>query len=315
MFALFRISMVALLLAGCSFLHQPPPPKQLATEVEAICVEPGAARIFPEFAAVIVQPGDSFSSLAAKYLNDPAKDWVIVDFNGGDSLIPGEPVIIPFSDFEKGGLTPSEYQVVSVLTYHKFSKDKVDLTTVSEKAFDQQMDFLERHGYRVITMDQFFDFLEFKQQIPKKSVLITIDDGWRSVYEIAFPILKKYGYPATFFVYTDLIVHGSKTLDWNLLREMADNGISVQCHTTTHRYLDRRNNGESFREYFEAIRKELTESARIIKQRVNSDVKYLAYPYGDTNHLVISLLNKLGYRGAFTVDRGGNPFFVAAIPG
>ncbi len=200
--------------------------------------------------------------------------------------------------------------MVSVLSYHKFSKDKGDLTTVTERAFDDQMRYLKENGYRVITMDEFFDFLEFKKQIPKKSVLITIDDGWRSVYEIAFPILKKYRYPATFFIYTDFIIQSNKTLDWERLREMVRNGISVQCHTKTHRYLDRRIGRETFREYFDAIYKDLTESARIIKQRVNSDVKYLAYPYGETNHLVVALLMKLGYRGAFTVERSANPFFV-----
>ena len=272
--------------------------------------EPHVARMFSEFAAVIARPGDTLSSLAATYLGDRSKDWVIAEFNGITSLSPGQPVVVPFRAFEKGGLTRRGYQTVSVLSYHKFSKDKGDLTTITERAFDDQMRFLKENGYRVITMDEFFDFLDFKKQIPKKSVLITIDDGWRSVYEIAFPILKKYRYPATFFIYTDFITQSSKTLDWDRLKEMTKNGISVQCHTKTHRYLDRRTGRETFKEYFEAVHKDLSESARIIKQRVNVDVKYLAYPYGETNHLVIALLMKLGYRGAFTVTRGGNPFFV-----
>ena len=272
--------------------------------------EPHVARVFHEFAAVIVRPGDTLSSLAATYLGDPSKDWVIAEFNGISSLSPGQPVVVPFGAFQKGGLTHRGYQTVSVLSYHKFSKDKGDLTTVTERAFDDQMRFLKENGYRVITMDEFFDFLDFKMEIPKKSVVITIDDGWRSVYDIAFPVLKKYRYPATFFIYTDLINQGSRTLGWDRLKEMAKNGISVQCHTKSHRYLDRRIGRETFKEYFEAVQKDLTESTRIIKQRVNSDVKYLAYPYGETNHLVVALLMKLGYRGAFTVTRAGNPFFV-----
>lgn len=310
MFPLLRIVIVALLVAGCAQLPQHPPPQTLPMEAPQVSAEPKNARLFPEFAAVITHPGDTFSSLAAKYLGNASKDWVIKDFNDVNSLSPGQPLIIPFTAFEKGGLTPKGYQTVSVLSYHKFSKDKIDLTTVSEKAFDDQMRFLKQHGFRVITMDEFFDFLEFKKQTPERSVLITIDDGWRSVYEIAFPILKKYEYPATFFIYTDFITQGSKTLDWDLLKEMAKKGISIQCHTKTHRYLDRRIGDETFKDYFEAIKKDLIESTRIIKQRVNSDVKYLAYPYGETNHLVISLLMKLGYRGAFTVERSGNPFFV-----
>jgi peptidoglycan/xylan/chitin deacetylase (PgdA/CDA1 family) len=91
---------------------------------------------------------------------------------------------------------------------------------------------------------------------------------------------------------------------------MSKSGIDIQCHTKSHRNLDKRNGQESFREYFEAVKKELTESAEIIRKRLNKDVKYLAYPFGDTNHLVIALLKKLGYRGAFTVERGCNAFFI-----
>jgi peptidoglycan/xylan/chitin deacetylase (PgdA/CDA1 family) len=111
-------------------------------------------------------------------------------------------------------------------------------------------------------------------------------------------------------VYTDLIIPGGKTLSWDLLTEMSKNGMDIQCHTKSHRNLDKRKGQESFREYFDAVKKELTESAEIIRKRLNKDVKYLAYPFGDTNPLIIALLVKLGYRGAFTVERGSNPFFI-----
>jgi peptidoglycan/xylan/chitin deacetylase (PgdA/CDA1 family) len=306
---ILRIIILALLVTGCAALPRPQPPEVPAPPPE-VRVEPQLRKVFADFAAVIAQPGDTLASLAREYLRDPSMDWFIAEFNGITTVSPGQPLIIPFSPFAKGGLTLKGYQTVPVISYHRFSKDKTDLTTVTEKAFEEQMRFLKEHGYRIITMDELFDFLDFKKQIPKKSVVITIDDGWRSAYDIAFPILKKYGYPATLFVYTDFIFQSSKTtLDWDLLREMAKNGISVQCHTKTHRYLDRRVGHESFKEYFEAVKKDLVESTRLIKQRLNSDVKYLAYPYGETNHLVIALLMKLGYRGAFTVERGSSPFF------
>ena len=129
--------------------------------------------------------------------------------------------------------------------------------TVTQAAFEEQMKFLKEKGYRVITLNQFIDFLEFKRPIPKKSVVITIDDGWRSTYEIAFPILKKYGYPATLFVYTDLIVGSKKTLSWDLIQEMASQGLDIQGHTKTHRTLTIMDKKESFKEYFDAIDREL----------------------------------------------------------
>ena len=266
-------------------------------------------RIFPDFIAVIARPGDTFASLSAKYLNDSSLDWFLSEFNDTNSLIPGQGLIIPLHDYEKGGLSIKRYQTVPVLTYHKFARNNADTMTVSARSFEEQMRFLKKNGYHVITMDEFFDFLDFKVQIPKKSVVITIDDGWRSAYDIAYPILKKYGYPATLFVYTDFILQSEKTLDWARLSEMKKNGIDIQCHTKTHRNLNRKEEQESFRGYFESVKKELTESAEIIKKRLNKEVKYLAYPYGETNSLVVALLVKLGYRGAFTVDRVGNPFF------
>jgi peptidoglycan/xylan/chitin deacetylase (PgdA/CDA1 family) len=182
--------------------------------------------------------------------------------------------------------------------------------TVTQAAFEGQMKLLKDKGYRVITIDQLLDFLEFKTQIPKKSVVITIDDGWRSAYDIALPILKKYGFPATLFVYTDLIVGSKKTLSWELIQEMANNGIDIQGHTKTHPNLTLIDERESFKEYFGAIEKEISESKRIIKKKLNKDVKYLAYPHSETNHLIIELIKKHGYQAAFTASRGANPFFI-----
>ena len=268
------------------------------------------SQAFPEFVAVIAQPGDTFASLASEYLQDSSMGWFIAEFNEISTLSPGQGLIIPLQGYEKGGVTLKGYQTVPVLSYHKFSKNKTDMMTVTEEALEEQMRFLKENGYRVITMDQLFDFLDYKTQIPRKSVVITIDDGWRSTYDIAFPILRKYGYVATLFVYTDLITGSDKTLDWDLIREMAKSGIDIQCHTKTHRNLNRKGKQESFRDYFDAVKKELTDSAAIIERHLKTDVQYLAYPYGDTNHIVVALLEKLGYRGAFTVERGSNPFFV-----
>ncbi len=304
---------IGLLLAGCSTLPSRPEPGPLPqppAEGGPPVMRPEPIRTFPDFIALIAQPGDTLSSLASQYLNDPSMDWLIAEFNGITRLTPGQEVVIPLFPYGRGGLSLKGYQMVPILSYHKFSKEKADLLTVTENAFAEQMKFLKENGYRVITLDHFFDFLDFKRPVPPKSVVITIDDNWNSVYEIAFPILKQYVYPATLFVYTDLILPGRKTLSWDRLLEMSQYGIDIQCHTKSHRNLNRRNGQESFRDYFEAVKKELTESTEVLKKRLKKEIQYLAYPYGETNPLVIALLMKLGYRGALTVDRESNPFFV-----
>jgi peptidoglycan/xylan/chitin deacetylase (PgdA/CDA1 family) len=316
--------LVGLFLAGCAALEVTPPPKPEAKPAPSpppVAPAPPApaptprptpsphVRFFPDFVAVIVQPGDTLSSLAARYLNDPSLDWRIAEFNGISALKPGDGVVIPLKPLGLGGVTSRGYQTVPVLTYHKFSKHVSDRMTVREDAFEEQMAFLKKNGYRVIRLDDLFEFLKRKRPLPPKSVVITFDDGWRSMYDIAYPILKRYGYPATLFISTDLIQPTSTTLDWRRIREMAQNGIDVQCHGKTHRSLGKIENGETLQAYFESVRTEMVESAKIIKRQLGTDVKYLAYPFGDTNSLLIAMLGKLGFQGGLTVVRAGNPFF------
>jgi peptidoglycan/xylan/chitin deacetylase (PgdA/CDA1 family) len=275
---------------------------------------PGASdkvRFAGDYVAVVVQPGDSLSSLAATYLHDSTRDWVISEFNHVSEIASGDELVIPLKPFKRGGLSPDRCQTVAVLSYHHFADKSTDRTIVSQESFEAQMRLLKEKGYRVITLDQLFDFMDFTGEVPEKSVVITIDDGWRSTYDIAFPILKKYGFPATLFIYTQLITGGAKTLSWGQVREMAEQGLDIQSHTISHRNLGQQNPAESMEAYYLDLERELLEPTRIIEQKIGRKSRYLAYPYGETNNLVIALLKKLGYRGAFTVVREGNPFFLS----
>jgi peptidoglycan/xylan/chitin deacetylase (PgdA/CDA1 family) len=209
----------------------------------------------------------------------------------------------------KGGLSAGGYQTVPVLTYHRFSKDKSSGMIVSEARFEAQMNFLKNNGYNVITVNQFLDFLDFKARIPEKSVVLTFDDGWRSFYDIAYPIVKKHRFPATLFIYPDFI--GAKSaLSWKQLKELAENNTAIHCQSLTHRDLTTLKKKESFEEYFKSLNREILESKQVIEKRLKTQCTCFAYPYGASNKLVIALVKKHGYRGAFTVRRGGNPFFI-----
>lgn len=272
---------------------------------------PEKVRYAGDYVAVVVQPGDTLASLAAVYLHDPARDWVIAEYNRVSEIASGDELVIPLKPFKRGGLGPDRYQTVPVLSYHHFAEKSTDRMIVSLESFEAQMRLIKEKGYRVITLDQLFDFMDFTGEVPEKSVVITIDDGWRSTYDIAFPILKKYGFPATLFIYTQLITGGAKTLSWEQVREMAEQGLDIQSHTISHRNLGQQNPAESMEAYYLDLERELAEPARIIEQKIGRKSRYLAYPYGETNNLVISLLGKLGYRGAFTVVREGTPFFLS----
>jgi peptidoglycan/xylan/chitin deacetylase (PgdA/CDA1 family) len=267
----------------------------------------------PDFVAVVVQPGETLESLAGTWLQDASRAWEIAEYNGVAGAAPGEELAIPLRPFRRGGLGADRYQTVPVLTYHQFAEKSTNRMTVSREAFEAQMNLLKTRGFRVITLAQLVEFVEFRGQVPEKSVVITIDDGWRSTYDIAFPILRKFGYPATLFVYTQLITGGAKTLSWDQVREMAAQGIDVECHTVSHRNLALPLGQESADQYFATIAKEIAESTRTIEQKVGKRPTFIAYPYGDTNGLAIALLKRQGYRAGLTVNREANPFFAASF--
>lgn len=270
----------------------------------------GLHRSFPGFTAVLPREGDTFASLAGEHLGDPSRGWVIARSNGLASPEPGQLLIIPAGPFDRGGLSATGYQTVPVLSYHKFSESRADAMTVTREAFEAQMKFLQEGGFQVVTLDDLYDFLDFKADLPEKAVVLTFDDGWRSMYEIAFPVLKAYDYPATLFVSTEMITGSRKTLSWDQIREMMKGGIDVQNHTVTHRNLEEMTEGETLEEYVRDLERELVQSTETIRDRTGREVRYLAYPYGATGNLVIAMVRKLGYRGALTVKRGASPFFI-----
>jgi len=263
------------------------------------------------FVAVVARPGDTLETLAERHLGDAARAWEIAAFNGVESVAPGDEVAVPLVPFRRGGLGPKRYQTVPVLSYHHFAEAGPDRMTVTREAFEAQMRLLRDKGYRVVSLGQLADFLAFRGQLPEKAVVITIDDGWRSTYDIAWPILRRYGYPATLFVYTQLVTGSAKTLSWDQIREMAGEGLDVECHTITHRDLSKPADGETLAERIAAIEREIDVSAGTIEQRVGRRPRFLAYPYGATDSVVVALLRRAGYKAALTVERTANPFFAS----
>ncbi len=262
-----------------------------------------------DFIIVTTTSKDTLSSLAAEYLNDPSKEWLISEFNHIKSLTPGQKLIIPLFSFNKSGLKSGGYQTVPVLAYYSFSENKPNKISITQDDFKAQMKYLKENNYHVIKLDQLLDFLDYKEQIPDKSVVITFDDGWSSVYDFATPILKKYGFPATFFIYTDFI-GGGKAMSWKQIKELSEAGFDIQCQTKTHRNLATLKKKESFKEYFNSLEMEISYPKKLFKKKLNKECKCLAYPYGITNNLVIAMLKKHGYRAAFTVEQESNSFFI-----
>jgi len=154
------------------------------------------------------------SELAEKYLGDKNKSWMIEEANHDVPFRRGRSIVIPLKDKNKGGIHKDGFQTIPILTYHRFADSCTSPLCVPTRVFDRQMKYLKEHGYSVLTPAELLAFLEYRQGLPKKSVLITMDDGYRSVYNVAYPILKKYGFTATLFIYTDFVGASGTAITW-----------------------------------------------------------------------------------------------------
>ena len=175
--------------------------------------------------------------------------------------------------------------------------------------FRQQMKYLKDNGYRVISPAELLDFLEYRRQIPKKAVMITIDDGYKSVYDVALPIFEAFGFTATVFVYTDYVGISKKALSWEDLAVLKSKGFTIGSHSVAHSNLIAKEEGETDEAFLNRRKKEIFLSKQIIDKKLNQNTLFFSFPYGKYDSQTIKMADQAGYKLAVTVDRGGNPFF------
>jgi peptidoglycan/xylan/chitin deacetylase (PgdA/CDA1 family) len=262
-----------------------------------------------DYIVYVLKGGESFSLLAKKFLGDEKKAWVIEDANEGITFERDRMIVIPLKQENRGGLSADGYQVVPVICYHRFAEKCKSSACIPASLFNQQMRYLKDNGYRVIGLGDLLSFLQYRQVIPKRAVAITIDDGYRSAYDIAYPILKRYGFTAALFIYTDFVGIGRAAITWDQLREMKSDGFEVGSHTLSHCDLTKQKKEENDQAYLTRIKREVVVSKQIIDKKLGQDTIYLAFPYGSYNQRVLRICDQAGYKIGFSVKGGGNPFF------
>lgn len=273
--------------------------------------QPSNANIFrsEEYIVYQLKKNETPAELAGKFLGNQKNSWMIEEANPGTQFRNGSAVVIPLKNTNRGGLSADGFQSIPILTYHRFAENCSSPLCMPEKTFERQMRYLKENGYHVITAEDLFAFLGYRQGLPKKSVLITMDDGYRSVYNIAYPILKKYGFKATLFIYTSFVGVSKMAITWDQLKEMQANGFTIGSHTIYHSDLTSPKEGESEQEHITRIKKELNGSKKIIDQKLGQDTYFLAYPFGYYDQRSVQMAKEAGYKLAMSVKRGGNPFF------
>ena len=180
-----------------------------------------------------------------------------------------------------------------ILMYHsiEYTSDKNKRTVVNPEEFERQMKYLHDKGYNVIPIEKAVWYLEMKKKPPRKTVAITLDDGYENNYKFVYPVLKKYHIPATMFVIVNLI--GKENfLNWDEIKEMSDSGvIDIESHTSSHPWLTSLSD--------EALKMELEGSKATLEKALGKREDYLCYPMGKYDERVKSAAKTAGYKAAF----------------
>ena len=200
---------------------------------------------------------------------------------------------------------------VVIFGYHRFVNNvKRPDTEITPAAFEAQMQELKNKNISVIPMQDFLAWRRGEKAIPSKSAILTFDDGWKSQHEVAWPILKKFNYPVTLFIYTEGIkpghFSGGESMSWEQLAEMRDAGVDIQGHTATHSDLRKpydkvAKKKLSPEEYEQWLDKEINGSKQMIEQKLGVKVNCFAVPYGFHNAHIEEVVLKAGYEALFTV--------------
>lgn len=194
---------------------------------------------------------------------------------------------------------------VPILVYHRFGPGAAGPTTITTRDFESHLNYLAENGYRVIRLRELVDFLLGHAPAPRpRSIVITVDDGHRSVYTEMFPLVQKARIPVTLFIYPSAISHASYALTWPELRELNASGLfDVQSHTYWHPNFKIERRHLDPRKYQEFVTFQLTHSKLTLERMLGCRVDLLAWPFGIYDDVLIQMAAHSGYIAAFTIER------------
>jgi len=206
-----------------------------------------------------------------------------------------------------------------IFCYHLLvDKVRYPGTEITPAAFEAQMKELKDRGITVISMQDLLAWKRGEKNIPPRCAVITFDDGYKSQYEVAWPILKKYGFPFTMFIYTEGVrggaLGGGGAITWEQLADMRDNGVDIEAHSATHQDLREGHpislpgqggkktrtklTGEAYEQW---LQNEVVGSKQLLEQRLGIKVNCFAVPFGNYNDHVKEMARNAGYEAMFTV--------------
>jgi len=184
------------------------------------------------------------------------------------------------------------------LMYHHFGESRHPSTNIRLDQFEQQLQFLDQNGFQVLSLNTVLKALQNKQPIPDKSVVITMDDAYRSIYSEAYPRLKQRGWPFTVFISSDYIDKKySNYMTWQQMREMEQHGASFGNHSRSHVHLIRHLENETEAAWQQRIRDDINYAQQRLHDEFENPINVIAYPYGEYNLAVANITQQLGLIG------------------
>ncbi|HUZ75402.1 MAG TPA: polysaccharide deacetylase family protein [Stellaceae bacterium] len=193
---------------------------------------------------------------------------------------------------------------VPILVYHRFDPGKAAAMTVTTPVFAEQLAWLAAQKITVLRLHALVDRLRAGAPLPGSAVVLTADDGHRSIYTQMFPLIRRYGVPVTLFIYPSAISNADYALTWDEIGEMLRSGlVEVQSHTYWHPNFHVERARLSPRAYQDFATRQLTRSKSRLDERLGIHVDLVAWPFGihdgDLEHLAV----EAGYVAGFTIER------------
>jgi len=188
---------------------------------------------------------------------------------------------------------------VPILMYHNLKKlgdhpSEMQLTwTVSPDAFVAQMTYLSQQGWQSITPAQLAGYLIEGEPLPLRPVMITLDDGYKEVYTLAYPVFARLGLRPVLFIVPHYLGFPAY-LDWERLQELAEAGCVIGSHGYDHANLLKASDAE--------VERQVRDSQAVLAERLKVTVDAFAYPYGYYDQRIMAALEKHHYVTAYTIN-------------
>ena len=192
-----------------------------------------------------------------------------------------------------------------MLCYHQVEAGKKNYGgfNVPPEEFEAQLKYLQSAGYKSLSQAQLLEVLTGRatpgtRGIPERGVVLTFDDGLISHYRTVAPLLKKYGFRGTLFLYPTVLSSKKKTyMNWEQAAELVASGVfEVGSHSLYHPFLPEMSDQE--------LERQMRESKRILEKKLGVRIRLFAYPFGLFDRRVIAAARNAGYESAFTIHTG-----------